>query len=73
MGLIRKLNYHIGVDWDGRSGVEVNLREDYALKLDMPTIFGGSGKHPCPNELFFFSWGCSSTKHLIFITIKTSK
>lgn len=57
MSFIKSINCHIGIVWDGQSGVEVNLREGYALKLDMPTVFGGLGEHPCPNELFFSAIG----------------
>ena len=57
MSFIRNMEYHIRGVWDGPSGVEVNLREGYALKLDMPAAFGGLGKHPCPNELFFSAIG----------------
>ena len=57
MSFIKNLRYHIGTVWDGESGAEVNLREGYALKLDMPAAFGGLGRHPCPNELFFSAIG----------------
>jgi uncharacterized OsmC-like protein len=53
--------------WDGASGAEVHTQKFRGLKLDMPTKFGGKGRHPCPDELFLSGVaGCLLTTFLYF-------
>ena len=57
----------IGLTWDGQSGAEVTIGTTHTLRLDMPPEFGGMGRYPCPNELFFASiGGCLLTEFLYF-------
>ncbi len=58
---------NIKLTWDGQSGAEIKLATTYPLKIDLPAEFGGHGRYPCPNELFFASiGGCLITEFLYF-------
>ncbi len=60
------LKYEIRLVWDGKSGGTVNLK-DSTLRLDTPVEFGGGGRYPCPDELFFSALGgCLLTTFLYF-------
>ena len=63
----RSLKYEVKLLWDGESGGEAHIRETPALKIDMPVEFGGRGRFPCPDELFFSAvGGCLLTTFLYF-------
>jgi uncharacterized OsmC-like protein len=58
---------NIGLTWDGQSGAEVKIGTTHTLRLDLPLEFGGMGRYPCPNELFFASiGGCLLIEFLYF-------
>ena len=60
------LEYQLKLIWDGKSGGAVKLKNS-TLRLDTPLEFGGRGKHPCPDELFFSAiGGCLLTTFLYF-------
>jgi len=61
----RSLAFSIELQWDGRTGGQVNLGGHEPLKMDAHPEFGGEGKHPCPDELFLASiGGCLLTTFL---------
>ncbi len=60
------LKYEIRLLWDGKSGGTVKLK-DSTLRLDTSAEFGGGGRYPCPDELFFSALGgCLLTTFLYF-------
>ena len=60
------LEYRVKLRWDGKSGGIVNLNTS-TLRLDTPVEFGGEGRYPCPDELFFSAiGGCLLTTFLYF-------
>jgi len=62
----KHLKYQTNLLWDGKSGGEVDFK-DSTLRLDTPVEFGGGGKYPCPDELFFSAvGGCLLTTFLYF-------
>ncbi len=63
---LENLKYEIRLMWDGKSGGTINLK-DSTLRLDTSVEFGGSGRYPCPDELFFSALGgCLLTTFLYF-------
>jgi len=61
----RSLTFSVEVLWDGRSGGQVNLVGHEPLKIDARPEFGGGGKDPCSDEIFFASiGGCLLTTFL---------
>lgn len=61
-GVLQNLKYETELIWDLESGVKVHTREVYTgeaheLKLDMPIEFGGKGRFPCADDLFFSAVG----------------
>lgn len=67
MKLPRNLEYEVKLIWDTESGGDVHIRSFPKLKLDMPVEFGGRGRFPCPDELFFSAiGGCLLTTFLYF-------
>jgi len=62
----KHLKYQIKLSWDGKSGGEVDFKGS-TLRLDTPVDFGGGGRYPCPDELFFSAvGGCLLTTFLYF-------
>lgn len=67
MNSLRNLKYEVELTWDGETGGEAHIGSFPALRLDMPVDFGGKGKFPCPDELFFSAvGGCLLTTFLYF-------
>jgi organic hydroperoxide reductase OsmC/OhrA len=65
--LPQNLEYKVKLVWDTESGGEVHISGFPKLKLDMPVEFGGKGRFPCPDELFFSAvGGCFLTTFLYF-------
>jgi len=63
-----KLKYEANLVWDGESGAEVCIGQRHRLRLDMPVEYGGKGRFPCPDELFFSAaGGCLVTTYLYFM------
>ncbi len=68
MPLPERLVYRVKSEWDGETGVEVELEKHPGLRLDMDEAFGGLGRHPCPDEAFASSIaGCLTTTFLYFV------
>jgi len=68
MSLPERLVYRVKSEWDGETGVEVELEKHPGLRLDMDEAFGGLGRHPCPDEAFASSIaGCLTTTFLYFV------
>lgn len=64
---LQNLEYEVKLDWDMESGGEARIDNFPAVKLDMPKEFGGKGRFPCPDELFFSSvGGCLLTTFLYY-------
>ena len=62
-----KLEYQVKLVWDAESGGDVYITGFSKLKIDMPVEFGGKGRFPCPDELFFSAvGGCFLTTFLYF-------
>ena len=62
-----RLEYTAKINWDHQSGGDVYIRNHPALSIDMPTVFGGRGTAPCPDELFLTAiGGCYLTTFLYF-------
>jgi organic hydroperoxide reductase OsmC/OhrA len=62
-----KLEYEVKLIWDNESGGDAYISGFPKLKLDMPVEFGGKGRFPCPDELFFSAvGGCLLTTFLYF-------
>ncbi len=62
-----RLEYRVDVTWDKETGGAVNIGHFPSLRLDMPTDFGGRGRHPCPDELFLSAIAaCLLTTFLYF-------
>jgi len=62
----KHLKYQIQLLWDGKSGGEADFKGS-TLRLDTPVEFGGGGRYPCPDELFFSAvGGCLLTTFLYF-------
>lgn len=63
----KSLEYQTHLSWDGKSGGEAKFTGHPPLSLDTPTEFGGGGRYPCPDELFFSAiGGCLLTTFLYF-------
>nr|MDO8134173.1 OsmC family protein [Candidatus Njordarchaeum guaymaensis] len=61
----RKIEFQASLSWDGKSGGEVKVSSGHALRIDTPRDFGGEGRYPCPDELFFSAiGGCLITTFL---------
>lgn len=61
------MKYQIKLSWDGKSGGELNFKNYPKMRLDTPIEFGGTGRYPCPDDLFFSSVaGCLLTTFLYF-------
>jgi organic hydroperoxide reductase OsmC/OhrA len=61
------LEYKVKLVWDNESGGEAYICGFPKLKLDTPVEFGGKGRFPCPDELFFSAvGGCLLTTFLYF-------
>jgi organic hydroperoxide reductase OsmC/OhrA len=65
--LPQKIEYKVKLVWDAESGGNVYITDFPKLKIDMPVEFGGKGRFPCPDELFFSAvGGCFLTTFLYF-------
>lgn len=59
--------YSIGVIWDKKTGCEVHIDDFPPLNVDMPIMFGGGRRYPCPHELLFSALGsCFLGTFLVF-------
>ena len=64
---LEHLKYEVELAWDKETGGEARIGKFPPLKLDMPIEFGGKGRFPCPDELFFSAvGGCLLTTFLYF-------
>jgi len=62
---LRDLRYEVELVWDKETGGEARIGSFPAIRLDMPVEFGGKGRFPCPDELFFSAvGGCLLTTFL---------
>ena len=67
MSSIQHLKYEVELTWDRESGGKVCVGKFSTLTVDMPVEFGGKGRFPCPDELFFSAvGGCLLTTFLYF-------
>lgn len=67
MHLPRALRYGAAVRWDKESGGEVSCKNTVDFRVDTPTEFSGTGRYPCPDQVFLASLGgCLLTTFLHF-------
>jgi organic hydroperoxide reductase OsmC/OhrA len=61
----RKIAFRADLSWDSRSGAQITLPKGSTISIDTPKEFGGEGRYPCPDELFFSAiGGCLITTFL---------
>jgi len=64
---LKNLKYEVVLAWDKETGGEAHIGSFPAIRLDMPVEFGGKGRFPCPDELFFSAvGGCLLTTFLYY-------
>jgi len=64
---LRDLRYEVELAWDKETGGEARSGSFPVIRLDMPVEFGGKGRFPCPDELFFSAvGGCLLTTFLYY-------
>lgn len=61
-----ELQYKATASWDGKTGGKVSTGT-HIIEFDTPKTFKGTGKHPCPDQLFLASVsGCLMNTFLSF-------